>query len=158
MDKFGDPGFHRHVAVSQVLGLAALRLADSLILPINATTYSTELSTYLSHTRSLASDLGFPVDKLGFGKLGCAIGKLEQRAVQLHAEAAYVQQRLECLSPGRDLDGCRDFSLRATMRKARQINKRLAGFERGFIDKKGLQGRPWYRSLVQCVLAPLPPT
>lgn len=37
MDTFGDPTFSRHVAVSKVLGLATMRLADSLILPLNVT-------------------------------------------------------------------------------------------------------------------------
>ena len=61
MDKFADPGFHRHVGVAKTLGLLskemvlsncsrltpALRLADSLLLPINITQYALELDTYL---------------------------------------------------------------------------------------------------------------
>lgn len=37
MEKFGDPTFERHVAVSKVLGLTALRLADSPVIPLNLT-------------------------------------------------------------------------------------------------------------------------
>lgn len=34
---FGDPTYQRHIAVSKVLGLAAVRLVDDLVLPINVT-------------------------------------------------------------------------------------------------------------------------
>jgi hypothetical protein len=37
MDHFGDPTFAKHEAIAKVLGLAALRLADYLILPLNVT-------------------------------------------------------------------------------------------------------------------------
>lgn len=148
MDKFGDPGFHRHVTIAKVLGLSALRLADSVVLPINTTTYASSIDSYFSSVKHLVSEAGWDASKLRLARLSCAIHRLQDQATQLHAEAAYLQQRLQCLTPRRDLDECRDFSLRRTMRKARAINRRLAGFERGFIDEKGLQGRPWYRSLV----------
>lgn len=59
MDKFLDPGFHKHVDAAKVLGLTSmfensrpvltvvLRLADSLVLPLNTTQYSIELKSYL---------------------------------------------------------------------------------------------------------------
>lgn len=48
MDKFLDPGYHKHVDMAKVMGLALLRLSDSLVLPINVTQYSVELSAYLN--------------------------------------------------------------------------------------------------------------
>jgi N-acetylated-alpha-linked acidic dipeptidase len=47
MEKYGDPGFHRHVAVAKHLGLMALSLTDSIILPLNTTQYAFELDAYL---------------------------------------------------------------------------------------------------------------
>jgi len=61
---YADPGFHKHVcltstitafthftcyqvAVAQHLGLLTLRLADSIILPLNTTQYALELDSYL---------------------------------------------------------------------------------------------------------------
>jgi len=35
--KYGDPSFERHRAISRVLGLTAVRLADDAVLPINTT-------------------------------------------------------------------------------------------------------------------------
>jgi hypothetical protein len=46
MEKYGDPGFVRHVTASKILGLALLRLSDSLVLPLNITQYASELSDY----------------------------------------------------------------------------------------------------------------
>ena len=47
MEVYGDPGFHRHVAVAKHMGLTALRLIDSIILPLNTTQYAFELGVYL---------------------------------------------------------------------------------------------------------------
>jgi N-acetylated-alpha-linked acidic dipeptidase len=52
MDTFGDPTFSRHVAVSKVLGLATMRLADSLILPLNVTGESLPFSSTLVVART----------------------------------------------------------------------------------------------------------
>jgi N-acetylated-alpha-linked acidic dipeptidase len=43
MERFGDPLFHRHVALASVWGLIALRLADDEILPLNYVSYASEL-------------------------------------------------------------------------------------------------------------------
>jgi N-acetylated-alpha-linked acidic dipeptidase len=45
---YADPGFHKHVAWSKYLGTIALKLADSIILPLNTTQYSLELNSYLA--------------------------------------------------------------------------------------------------------------
>ena len=37
MEKFGDPTFERHVVVSKILGLTALRLIEDIVLPLNTT-------------------------------------------------------------------------------------------------------------------------
>lgn len=47
IELYGDPGFHRHVAVAKHMGLTALRLIDSIILPLNTTQYAFELGVYL---------------------------------------------------------------------------------------------------------------
>ena len=46
--QFSDPGFFKHVAMAKYLGLVALRVADSITLPINTTQYTLELESYLS--------------------------------------------------------------------------------------------------------------
>jgi N-acetylated-alpha-linked acidic dipeptidase len=46
-EEYADPGFHRHVAVAQHLGLTALSISDAIILPLNTTQYAYELDGYL---------------------------------------------------------------------------------------------------------------
>jgi N-acetylated-alpha-linked acidic dipeptidase len=46
--RYGDPGFVKHTAAAKMLGLMALRLADSLVLPLNVTQYAHDLSGYLA--------------------------------------------------------------------------------------------------------------
>ncbi|KAJ8072028.1 Vacuolar protein sorting-associated protein 70 [Marasmius tenuissimus] len=47
-DEYGDPGYKRHVAIAQHLGLMTLRLTDSVIVPLNTTQYAFELSEYVN--------------------------------------------------------------------------------------------------------------
>lgn len=54
-ETFADPGFHRHVAVAKHLGLTALTLTDSIILPLNTTQYAHELDSYLDRVEEIAS-------------------------------------------------------------------------------------------------------
>lgn len=47
-EQYADPTFARHVAVAKYLGLVTLRVADSIILPLNTTQYTLELESYLT--------------------------------------------------------------------------------------------------------------
>ncbi|KAJ3743833.1 hypothetical protein EV360DRAFT_90232 [Lentinula raphanica] len=46
-EMYADPGFHHHVAVAKHLGLVTLRLAGSIVLPLNTTHYAYEIENYL---------------------------------------------------------------------------------------------------------------
>ncbi|RLM94123.1 hypothetical protein C2845_PM08G25040 [Panicum miliaceum] len=46
MEKFGDPGFRRHVAAASIWGMMALRLANDEIIPFNYMSYAMELEAY----------------------------------------------------------------------------------------------------------------
>ncbi|GER44813.1 transferrin receptor protein [Striga asiatica] len=46
MIRYGDPLFHRHVAMAGIWGLVALNLADDPILPFNYLSYANELQEY----------------------------------------------------------------------------------------------------------------
>jgi len=47
MDRFGDPGFKRHVSIAKLLGLVTLRSASDVFLPLNVTAYAHDLQAYL---------------------------------------------------------------------------------------------------------------
>ncbi len=73
METYGDPGFGRHVsvynatfvfgkltfriqvAIAKHLGLQTVRLADSIVLPINTTHHAIELGKYLDKSVPLHS-------------------------------------------------------------------------------------------------------
>jgi N-acetylated-alpha-linked acidic dipeptidase len=53
MEKFGDPSFRYHVAMSKIWGLIALNLAETPIIPFNTTAYADGLANYLADIQSL---------------------------------------------------------------------------------------------------------
>ncbi|KAJ3853593.1 Zn-dependent exopeptidase, partial [Lentinula lateritia] len=54
---YADPGFKKHVAIAQHLGLLVLRLTDSIVVPLNTTQYALELDGYLDRVESLLPSL-----------------------------------------------------------------------------------------------------
>ena len=146
MDKFGDPSFARHVAVAKIMGLGLLRLADELILPINATSYAGELGYYAQKVHAIAADLPSSArQSLDLASLDGAVESVKLATASLDVEATLVLDELERLHKSFPPNLGK---LKAVLLKVRSINKRLQHFEGGFIDEEGLIGREWYRSLV----------
>lgn len=144
MEKYGDPGFKRHTAVARTLGLATLRLADSLVVPLNVTRYAYELDGYLDKVAATAASFNFTNVELEDAK--SAITGIKSAASGLDDETADALRLLtdyQAEKPSRR--GRRH--LRTIMRKLRSINARRIGFEKGFISKEGLPRRPWYKHL-----------
>ncbi|KAG0703297.1 Zn-dependent exopeptidase [Suillus ampliporus] len=85
---YADPGFHKHVAVAQNLGLLTLRLTDSIILPLNTTQYALALDSYLdtviqsAYREEILPDL-FPLRR--------AIAKLQDTSFKLDEEKASAE-------------------------------------------------------------------
>ncbi|TDL29247.1 Zn-dependent exopeptidase [Rickenella mellea] len=93
-EKYGDPGFHRHVAVAKHLGLQLLRLADAIVLPLNTTQYAYDLDTYLSKVEDIASSANVDAD---FSALRSGIAKLQGASEALDAEKAAAEEELKKL-------------------------------------------------------------
>ncbi|KAM6496046.1 Zn-dependent exopeptidase [Amanita muscaria] len=91
---FGDPGFHRHVAVAQHLGLVGLRVIDSIILPLNTTQYALELDQYLDKVEELSQDLPIVTD---FGSLRKSIKDLQAASFKLDGEKVAAEKLLRKL-------------------------------------------------------------
>ncbi|KAI6034495.1 hypothetical protein PISMIDRAFT_672633 [Pisolithus microcarpus 441] len=88
-ERYGDPGFHRHVAVAKSLGLITLRLADSIVSPLNTTQYALELDSYVDTVEESAPD-GDVLPK--FGKLRKAISKLQKSSLKLDVEKEEAEE------------------------------------------------------------------
>ncbi|OIT08338.1 PREDICTED: probable glutamate carboxypeptidase 2 [Nicotiana attenuata] len=128
MVNFGDPFFQRHVAVTGVWGLLALRLAEDPILPFNYLTYAVQLQDY-TH---ILSDL-------------------LEGGISLHPITAAIQElaaaAIETLEEAKKLKDDETTDEHAGL-KQRMLNDRLMLAERGFLDAEGLQGKPWFKHMV----------
>ncbi|KAH0587664.1 hypothetical protein H2248_006431 [Termitomyces sp. 'cryptogamus'] len=83
---YADPGFHRHVAVARHLGLLALHLIDSFVIPLNTTQYALELDDYLDKVSAIQSESPSSFDTLDLSKLSKAIKKVQAASRALDKE------------------------------------------------------------------------
>ncbi|XP_008776572.2 probable glutamate carboxypeptidase LAMP1 isoform X1 [Phoenix dactylifera] len=131
MEKFGDPMFHRHVAVASFWGLVALRLADEEFLPFNYISYASELQR---SAKILEDDaLGMPVT---FAPLYKSIKELKKAATEIDNQRKALERNFLSLNWRKD------------PLKVRELNDRLMMAERAFTDRDGLFGREWYKHLI----------
>ncbi|TBU46619.1 Zn-dependent exopeptidase [Dichomitus squalens] len=94
IELYGDPGFFRHVAVAKYLGLQTIRLADSIVLPLNTTHHAFELEKYLEKVEELASTTSLDVD---FSDLRNAIQSLQKASLKLDHEKVEAEHKLRKL-------------------------------------------------------------
>ncbi|EIW61691.1 Zn-dependent exopeptidase [Trametes versicolor FP-101664 SS1] len=168
-ERYADPGFVRHVAVAKHLGLVALRLTDSIILPLNTTHYSLELDDYLDSVEAIAASLQADADFTGLRR---SIKRLQSASAALDAEKDEAGRKLQelldkiPLSQDSHASGllpewlqrllkaifghARPGPLGRFVKAAKRVqsaNAKLVAFERGFIHEEGIEGREWYRHL-----------
>ncbi|KAJ3551654.1 hypothetical protein NM688_g4581 [Phlebia brevispora] len=159
---FADPGFYRHTAVAKHLGLVALRLIDSIILPLNTTQYSLELDSYLSSIEGLAQSLDSSVD---FSGLQTSVHKVQEASLELDVEKHEAEEKFKELleklpKPPTDprafirwikwLLRLRNNPIHQFIKAAKRVqkaNSKLVAFEKGFISEEGIKDREWYRHL-----------
>ncbi|EIW70651.1 hypothetical protein TREMEDRAFT_29057 [Tremella mesenterica DSM 1558] len=96
MEKYGDPGFHKHVDVAKVMGLLVLRLADGLLLPFNTTQYARDLRWYLRTVELEIRKANFS-EKIELGELRKSINELENVSKELDREKERVIKELKGL-------------------------------------------------------------
>jgi N-acetylated-alpha-linked acidic dipeptidase len=144
MERFGDPGFRYHAAMSRLWGLLALRFANADLLPFDYSIYAGEVASYLQGLEKLA-----PADFFAG-----TIRPLMAKCREWQEAAAKVSGQLEAWRAGdvvaphfRAADG--GLKPAAT----RVINAALMAQERAWLEEQGIPGRPWFRHLVY---APLP--
>ncbi|KAG9445216.1 hypothetical protein H6P81_016556 [Aristolochia fimbriata] len=128
MMEFGDPLFHRHVAVAEIWGLLTLHLADSSILPFNYLSYAAQLQ---EHTKKLSAilDIGISLQPIN--------AAIEELIVAEHE----AKKRAAGLGERKALE---DFS----WLRMRMLNDQMILSERGFLEAEGLKGRHWFKHLI----------
>ncbi|CAO2166330.1 unnamed protein product [Urochloa humidicola] len=131
MEKFGDPGFRRHVAAASIWGMMALRLADDEVIPFNYMSYSTELEAY---TKVIEKEVkGTAVT---CSPLYNSIKDLRTAATKVNNEQKELQKLVLSKQLNKD-------SL-----KIRQLNDRLMQAERAFTSREGIFKQEWFKHLV----------
>jgi Peptidase family M28/Transferrin receptor-like dimerisation domain/PA domain len=123
---FIDPGWKYHVAIAQVVGLAAMRLADADVVPLHYAGYAAEVRRYLNEmTAHQNRSSGHEVVKLGRDKTA---------AVEWRDAARAMQARI-------------DNSLRqgAGSGRLNLLTLRLEKVERDLLVGRGLPGRHWFK-------------
>ncbi len=127
MEHFGDPTFRYHVAMTQIWGIIALRLADADILPFDYAAYAGEL---LSHLKALQNENKHStITKDRPEQLRALLREWEIIAADLHK---YLTARLENGEPV----------------ATETINRSLQGLEQVLTSESGLPLRPWFKHLV----------
>ncbi|XP_059433343.1 probable glutamate carboxypeptidase LAMP1 isoform X2 [Corylus avellana] len=132
MQKFGDPMFHRHVAVASVWGLVALWLADEEFLPYNYLSYARELQTYTKDLKVEISD-----KNISLTPLFKSIEELQKAAATVINQRKAIEERKGWAS-----------IWNKDHLKVRELNDRLMMAERAFTDQDGLSQRSWYKHLI----------
>lgn len=145
MQRFGDPGFRYHAAMSRLWGLLAMRFADSELLPLDYSIYADELAGYLKGLDKIAPPAFFDSD----------IRPLIKQCAEWRDAAARVAKTLEGFRNAEFFSNSDSpqGAFAAVRLQNEKINFNLMAEERAWLDGDGLPGRSWFRHLVY---APLP--
>ena len=114
-----DPTFVYIQEMARILGLEALHMADTDVLPYDYVTYAKEISTYLDSAKRKKAAIG-----LDFSPTEAAAARFLKAA-----EAIYSRQ----LAPGSN---------------PTQLNTSLRATETSFLSEAGLPNRPWYKHII----------
>ena len=126
-ERFGDSEFVYGPMVAQADGILALRFANADVLPYDAARYATDTRTHVETLYQVADRRGLKVDLSG---LVAATTELDEAA------AVLVTARERWIGSG-EVDPA----------AAEAVNRALIGLEKAWLNDRGLQGRPWSRSI-----------
>ncbi|KAJ3866487.1 Zn-dependent exopeptidase [Lentinula novae-zelandiae] len=166
MQIYGDPGFHRHIAVARHLGLMTLRLADSLILPLNASRGASALDDYLTRPNSTppktfilqaaSAELEEEKNESRLNFFDTIVGKspsFSSRIFGATSSGLYARPYnpysgwLGQFVSQTSLKWFEEEIRQAYIRVA-NANKKSMIFDRGFLSDEGLPERPWFKNLI----------
>lgn len=126
-ERFGDSEFIYGPMIARADGILALRFANADILPYDVVRYATDTRTHVETLYRIAEERDLTVD---FSRLLASTRELDEAA------AALVAARDGWIESG-DIDPTR----------AEAVNRALIGLEKAWLNDRGLQGRPWSRSI-----------
>ncbi|GAA4327626.1 transferrin receptor-like dimerization domain-containing protein [Actinomadura luteofluorescens] len=125
MERFGDPSWEYHAAMSRLAGIATLRLANADVIAMGYRPYAQETARYLAD---------FTAEQRR--RLGSVVVDVSRDI----AQAGAWQRAAEALQ-ARAGKALRDGDTAAF----RRLNDKIMRTERDLLTAAGLPGRPWYR-------------
>ena len=126
-ERFGDTDFVYGPMIARADGILALRFANADVLPYDVARYASDTRTHLGTLYDVAGARGLTVD---FSALAESTSELDEAAAEL------VAARDLWIASG-DVDPA----------AAEAVNRALIGLEKAWLNDRGLQGRPWSRSI-----------
>ena len=126
-ERFGDTAFVYGPMVARADGVLALRFANADVLPYDVVRYAADTRTHVETLYRVAEERGLEVD---FSRLVESTRELDEAA------AALAAARERWIGSG-EVDAGR----------AEAMNRAMIGLEKAWLNDRGLQGRPWSRSI-----------
>jgi N-acetylated-alpha-linked acidic dipeptidase len=117
----GDPGFRYHVSLVQFWGVAALRLAEADVIPLDYAPYAAAIAGFAGELKDRPG-----MSAAEFDDLRAAIAEMADAAKALNVA------RSAALAAG-------------DVAQIEAINRKLLSVERALLDPRGIPNRPWYR-------------
>ena len=140
MERFGDPGFHYHVAAAKVWALVAAKLVETPVIAFSAYDYAVGLGEYLNRIKPYAAKLPEDFD---FATLDFAIARLSVVAGELDTYADRLSELLK-----EDLPWYLWWKKFRLLLEVRGVNAKYKAIERQFLYEPGLDNRPWFKHVV----------
>ena len=143
MEKYGDPGFHYHVAVTKVWSILTAKLVETPVLALNTTDYARELAVYLKDAINHGKRNSHSLESHPFRDVELAIARLINETIRFDAHAAKLANEIETTMPW-----WRWWKKLELFGKVLEVNTKYKLFERQFLYAKGLDSRPWFKHVV----------
>ncbi|KAJ1979834.1 Vacuolar protein sorting-associated protein 70 [Dimargaris verticillata] len=158
MEKFIDPDYLYHQAMTRIIGGLGLKLADDSLLGMDLARYAKDLEGYVvdlevamhrklahgsSQSRLFQPPSLEPVTD--FKPLYRSVGQLQAAAKYVTRGIAefYTRYGGHC-----DRGTKKGKAYRRCLRLRTRLNDKMRGFERLFLNMAGLPSRPWYKHMV----------
>ena len=157
MNKFNDPSYEHHTAITKLAGLIALSIAENPIIGFNATDFASHLEGYLGSIETLArkkspsslakrgssSSATMSTSSTSFPALHTSISRLVSASQKFDKYATSLRNELSTPIPWYRL-----WRKAQLYRAVRVVNHKYKNLERMFLYEEGLDSRPWFKHVV----------
>ena len=145
MERFGDPGFHYHVAITKVWALMAATLIESPVVALNVTDFAEGLLSYHGILSKKASNSSDPSIRAlsHFAELRQAIEVLTAVTIAFDARAAVLASSID-----EDIPWWKWWRKIQLYYEIKKVNGKYKQFERQFLYPEGLDGRPFFKHTI----------